>query len=105
VSKVETRLDEHDRRLEKNDDTAQRIQQQMGEQRDNQVRTQTLLEVMQKQLNDVVLTISKVLDLVNGHQQDAAKTSSRNWEKAFWFVMTSVGSIVATIIIAHYVHF
>jgi chromosome segregation ATPase len=105
VSKVEARVDEHDRRLDKADDNMQRVQERLDEQRDGQVRTQTLVEVVRTQLGEVDTKTSKVLDAVNRNEYNTAKNASRNWEKAFWFVMTSVMSIAATIMISHFVHF
>lgn len=102
VSKVETRLDVHEKRLDKVDETMQRISERMDQQRDGQVRTQTLVEVGNKDVSDLKIHVNKILEKVNESNSDGASRWEKFYSKAFYGVIGAIVTFVIFLLTSHH---
>jgi chromosome segregation ATPase len=112
VSALETRMAAMEKRFDKVDNNLTRIWERIDQHREGQVRTQTLVEVVDKNVSELKVQIAKNTDTQNEilqrlNDQKHAETSrwEKLWERGFWAVVGSIATIAGTIILAKYVKF
>jgi chromosome segregation ATPase len=91
VTKLETRVDEHDVILKDLRRTVEKIDDRTDKQEREQVRTQTMLENVQREMSSINLNVAKLTDTL--------QRSNGKWEsfyaKAFYGV---IGAIVTFVV-------
>lgn len=95
VSSLETRVDAVERQNEKTDASLQRMWERMDQHRDAQVRTQTLVEEVGKDVTEVRLQITKLADAQNESRQAASGKWEEFFGKGFWLVVGAVIAVAA----------
>ncbi|GIM45241.1 hypothetical protein DNHGIG_07900 [Collibacillus ludicampi] len=91
VLRLEDRVESMERNFEKMDANLQALREQINQHREGQVRTQTLVEVVGKDVSELKVQIAKnteaqqtILQALNEHKQSSTGKWERFWNKAFW---------------------
>jgi chromosome segregation ATPase len=97
VTKLETRVDEHDAILKDLRRTVEKIDDRTDKQEREQVRTQTMLENVQREMSNLSVNVAKLTDVL---QRDNGK-----WEhfyaKSFYGVIGAVITFAIYFIVGH----
>lgn len=98
---VDRRFDEISKRMDKQDTNLQRIWERLDMHRDGQVKTQTLVEVgnrdiseLKVQMSENAKTQTEILQALGAQAAESESKAASKWEgfysKAFWVIVTAV---------------
>lgn len=97
VTKLETKVDEHAMLLQDLRRTVEKIDDRTDKQEREQVRTQTMLEGVQRDVSNVNVNVSKLTDVM---QRNNGKWEGF-YQKAFWGVLGAVITFIIYYIAGH----